>query len=323
MRTSAQLRKGERRLDSRILSGKVAIVTGAGRGIGRAHALHLAELGASIVVNDLPVNKAIQPAAYVVEEIRAAGGTAIVNLSNVAEMNAGRALIEHTLAEFGRLDILVNNAGILRDRMCFNMDEAEWDDVIAVHLKGHFAPTRFAAAHWRNLAKKKGAPVDATIIFTTSEAGFYGNTSQLNYAAAKAGIAAMTLVAARELDKYGVRCFAIAPRARTQMTEATFVGPKPAKGFDAWAVENVSPLVGFLCSEAARTYNGQVFVIGGGTLQLMCGYQPASAVAMDRKFSIDEIGRILPNLFQGRPRKPERIPVPVPILDQSCASNSS
>lgn len=302
---------------SALLSGKVAIVTGAGRGIGRAHALLLAGLGATVVVNDLAGGGPIQAAERVVEEIRAAGGTAVANFANVADMAGGRALIEQAVKEFGRLDILVNNAGILRDRMSFNMDEAEWDDVITVHLKGHFVPTRYATAYWRDLAKRRGAPVDGTVIFTTSEAGFYGNTTQLNYATAKAGIAAMMLVTAREMDKYGVRCFAIAPRARTQMTEGIFVGPKPKEGFDAWAVENVSSLVGFLCTEAAREYNGQVFVVGGGTLQLMEGWHTATAVEMDREWSVDEIARILPALFLERPRKLERIPVPVPILGEA------
>lgn len=297
-----------------VLSGKVAIVTGAGRGIGRAHALLLASLGAKVIVNDLAEGEPKRFAERVVEEIRATGATAVANFDNVAEMSGGRTLIEQALSEFGRLDILVNNAGILRDRMSFNMDEAEWDDVITLHLKGHFAPTRYAVAHWRDMAKTNGAPVDGTVIFTTSEAGFYGNTSQLNYSAAKAGIATMTLVAARELDKYGIRCFAIAPRARTRMTEGVFVGPKPDDGFDAWAVENVSPLVGYLCTAAANVYNGQVFVVGGGTLQLMAGWHAVATVEMDAEWSVDEIGLILPNLFRGQPRKPDSIPVPIPIL---------
>lgn len=297
-----------------VLSGKVAIVTGAGNGLGRAYALFLAGLGAKVVVNDLAGGEPIRAAERVAEEIRAAGGTAVANFANVAEMAGGRELIEHALGEFGRLDILVNNAGIVRDRMSYNMDEAEWDAVINVHLKGHFTPTRYATAYWRDMAKKNGLPVDGTVIFTTSEAGFYGNTSQLNYAAAKAGIAAMTLVTARELEKYGVRCFAIAPRARTQITEGVFVGPKPSEGFDSWAVENASPFVGFLCTEAAREYNGQVFVVGGGTLQLMAGWHAVATVDMDREWSVDEIGRIVPDLFRGRPRKPARIPVTSPIL---------
>lgn len=295
-----------------VLAGKVAIVTGAGQGIGRAHALHLASLGARVVVNDVAGGESVPAAERVVQEIRAAGGTAVANCADVARMAGARALIEQALGAFGRLDILVNNAGILRDRMLFNMDEGEWDDVMAVHLKGHFGPTRYAAAYWREQAKATGQPAGGTVIFTTSESGFYGNTSQFNYAAAKAGIAAMTLVAARELDRYGVRCFAIAPRARTQMTESTFAGPRPAAGFDAWAPENVSPLVGFLCTEAARAYNGQVFVVGGGTLQLMAGWHAVAAVAMDRPWTVEEIGRIVPELFRGRPPRPEPIPVPSP-----------
>lgn len=300
-----------------VLSGKVAIVTGAGNGLGRTYALLLAKLGAKVVVNDLAGGEPTRAAEMVTEEIKALGGTAVANFANAADMNGAQGLIEQAVSEFGRLDILVNNAGNLRDRMSFNMEEAEWDAVITVHLKGHFAPTRFAAAYWRDLAQSSGAPVDATVIFTTSEAGFYGTVSQINYSAAKAGIAAMTLVMARELDKYGVRSFAIAPRARTQMTEAKFVGPKRAEGFDAWAVENVAPLVGFLCTDAARAYNGQVFVVGGGTFQLMAGWHTAVAVKMDREWSIEEFSRIIPEIFRGRPLKPERVPVPVPILGES------
>jgi len=300
-------------MNSKVLAGKVAIVTGAGQGLGRAYALMLARLGAKVIVNDMAGGEPMRAAEFVAEEIRHKGGVAAANFANVAEMKGSQALIKQAVDEFGRLDILVNNAGIVRDRMMFKMEEAEWDDVIAVHLKGHFAPTRYAAEYWRGLAKRSSAPIDGTIIFTTSETGFYGTISQANYSAAKAGITAMMLVATRELEKYGVRCFAIAPRARTRMTEGTFVSSKPAEGFDAWDVKNVAPVVGFLCTDAAREYNGQVFVAGGGTLQLMAGWHTAAAVKMEREWSVDEIGQIIPDLFRGRPRKLECIPIPGPI----------
>src|SRR5438067_2583955 len=207
-----------------LLDGKVAVITGAGRGIGRTEALLLASEGASVVVND--VGAAVsgetseeRPAEEVVNEIKAAGGTALANFDDITSWEGGEGLINQATQELGGLDILVNNAGILRDRMSFNMDEADWDAVINVHLKGHFVPSRFASAYWRQKSKESGEPLNATIINTSSEAGLYGNAGQLNYGAAKAGIAAMTIILARELERFGVRSNAIAPRARTRMTE--------------------------------------------------------------------------------------------------------
>src|SRR2546423_2585818 len=241
-----------------LLDGKVAVITGAGRGIGRSEALLLASEGASIVVND--VGAAVtgegseeRPAQEVVNEIKAAGGTAAANYDDITTWDGGQRLIEQAIGELGGLDILVNNAGILRDRMSFNMDEADWDAVINVHLKGHFVPSRFAGAYWRQKSKESGEPQNAVIINTSSEAGLYGNAGQLNYAAAKAGIAAMTIVLARELERFGVRANAIAPRARTRLTETVagggFMDKKEDDAFDKFAPENVAAVVAWLASD--------------------------------------------------------------------------
>src|SRR5437016_11083406 len=219
------------------LDGKVAVVTGAGRGIGREHAIALAEAGAKIVVNDLGASLAGEgadtgPADDVVREIEALGGEAVANGENVADFAGAKRLIDRAIERLGRLDILVNNAGILRDRMLVNMEEHEWDAVVEVHLKGHFAPTRHAAAHWRERSKA-GDEVRARVINTSSPSGVFGNVGQANYGAAKAGIAGFTLIAAQELGRYGVTVNCIAPNARTRMTEAAFGElPPEAEGFD-------------------------------------------------------------------------------------------
>src|ERR671937_972630 len=228
------------------LDGKVAIVTGAGRGIGRSHALALARAGAKVVVNDLGAGLAGEgsdpgPAEQVVEEIRAARGEASTNGENVADFAGAGRLVRQAIDDFGRLDILVNNAGILRDRMLVNMEEDEWDAVIAVHLKGHFAPTRHAAAHWRERSKA-GEEVRARVINTSSPSGVFGNVGQTNYGAAKAGIAGFTLIAAQELARYGVTVNCIAPNARTRMTESAFGElPTIAGSFDPLDPANNSP----------------------------------------------------------------------------------
>src|SRR6266513_1099587 len=228
------------------LRGKVAIVTGAGRGIGREHALALARAGARIVVNDLGASLAGEgadagPAHDVVREIEALGGEAVADGENVADFAGAKRLVDGAVAAFGRLDILVNNAGILRDRMLVNMEEHEWDAVIEVHLKGHFAPTRHAAAHWRDRSKS-GEEVRGRVINTSSPSGVFGNVGQANYGAAKAGIAAFTLIAAQELGRYGVTVNCLAPNARTRMTEQTFGDmPKPEEGgFDPLSPSNIS-----------------------------------------------------------------------------------
>ena len=231
------------------LDGKVAIVTGAGRGIGRDHALALAKAGAKIVVNDLGGSTAGEgsdatPAQSVADEIKAAGGEATANTDNVADFSGAESMVKQAVADFGRLDILVNNAGILRDRMLVSMTEAEWDAVIAVHLKGHFAPTHHAATYWR-AQSKEGNQIHGRVINTSSPSGVFGNVGQSNYGAAKAGIAAFTIITAQELGRYGVTVNCLAPNARTRMTEDIFAGmPAPEAGqWDPLDPSNISPVV--------------------------------------------------------------------------------
>ncbi len=257
------------------LSGKVAVVTGAGRGIGRAHALALAAAGAKLVVNDLGAGLSgegadLSPAHEVVREIEAAGGEAVANGENVADFDGAERLVQQALDSFGRLDILVNNAGILRDRMLVNMTEAEWDAVIAVHLKGHFAPTRHAAAHWRERSKA-GEEVQARVINTSSPSGVFGNVGQANYGAAKAGIAGFTIIAAQELGRYGVTVNCLAPNARTRMTEETFDMEEP-EGWDPLDPANVSAVVVALCADEAQHITGQVFHVWGGAVNALRGW---------------------------------------------------
>ena len=276
------------------LDGKVAVVTGAGRGIGREHALALARAGAKIVVNDLGASLAGEgtdagPAHDVVREIQALGGEAVADGENVADFAGAKRLIDGAVAAFGRLDILVNNAGILRDRMLVNMEEHEWDAVIEVHLKGHFAPTRHAAAHWRERSKA-GDQVNARVINTSSPSGVFGNVGQLNYGAAKAGIVGFTLIAAQELQRYGVTVNAIAPNARTRMTEAAFGEiPPPENGFDAADPANNSPIVVALCADEARDITGQVFFIYGGVVNMLNGWEAGELFASDERWDPDAL----------------------------------
>jgi NAD(P)-dependent dehydrogenase (short-subunit alcohol dehydrogenase family) len=260
------------------LRGKVAIVTGAGRGIGREHALALARAGAKIVVNDLGASLAGEgadegPAHDVVREIEALGGQAVANGENVADFAGAERMVEQAIDRFGRLDILVNNAGILRDRMLVNMDEHEWDAVIEVHLKGHFAPTRHAAAYWRERSKA-GDEVRARVINTSSPSGVFGNVGQANYGAAKAGIVGFTLIAAQELQRYGVTVNALAPNARTRMTEAAFGEiAAPDGGFDPADPANNCAIVVALCADEAQEITGQVFFVFGGSVNMLRGWE--------------------------------------------------
>ena len=288
------------------LDGKVAIVTGAGRGIGRAEAILLAAEGARVVVNDLDTelegdSRDGSVAQQVVDEIVAAGGTAVANRDDVASWDGARNLVEQAISEFGELNVVVNNAGVVRDRMSFNMDEADFDLVIKVHLKGHFAVSRFAAAYWRDRIKAD-QPVYGRIINTTSEAGLWGTAGQANYAAAKGGIYSMTLTMARELERYRVTVNAIAPRARTRMTETLGGGFAGAaeEGFDDLAPENIAPVVGWLASEAAAKVSGQVFVVTGGRVHLIDGFRDASSVERTSRWTVADLAESQAELFGDR-----------------------
>ena len=253
-----------------LCAGRVAIVTGGGRGLGREYAVMLAEQGAKVVVNDLGSTAAgegadLSPAQQVVEEIKRSGGQAIVNGNDVSDWAGAKALIDDAINTFGRLDVLINNAGILRDRMMVNMTEAEWDAVIKVHLKGTFGPAHFAAAYWRDQAKS-GKPVDARIINTTSVSGIYGNPGQTNYGAAKAGIAAFTIIAARELRRYGITVNAVAPGALTRMTEDLGMGRGGEEEKAAMHPRWIAPIVTWLASPESAGVTGRVFEASGRVL---------------------------------------------------------
>lgn len=257
-----------------LLDGKVAIVTGAGRGIGRDHALAFAREGAKVVVNDLGGSAAGEgqdatPAQSVADEIKELGGEAVANYSNVADFEAAGEMVRQAVEEFGRLDVLVNNAGILRDRMLVSMSEAEWDAVIAVHLKGHFAPTHHAANYWREQSKA-GNQINGRVINTSSPSGVFGNVGQTNYGAAKAGIAAFTIIAAQELSRYGVTVNCLAPNARTRMTENIFAGMEAQEGaYDPLDPANISPVVVALSTDEAQNITGQCFFIYGSAVNVL------------------------------------------------------
>ena len=262
-----------------LLDGRTALVTGAGRGIGREEALLLAAEGAHVTVNDVDGAEA----AAVVAEITAAGGTARSNADDVSTWAGAEVAVGSTIeAGGGRLDVLVNNAGILRDSMSFSMDEDQWNDVVRVHLTGHAACAHFAGAHWRARAKDGDTDTGGRIVNTASESGLYGLVGQVNYAAAKAGIASMTIVLARELHKYGVTVNAIAPRARTRMTETVLGALLPDEGaFDEWDPANVAPVVAWLVSDVAAGITGQVFVVNGDKVHLMSGWHRTGRISND------------------------------------------
>ena len=277
------------------LEGKVALVTGAGRGIGRAHALALAEAGAKVVVNDVGASLAGEgsdatPAQSVVNEIVAAGGEAVASYDDVSDFGAAEQMIRRAIDRFGGLDILVNNAGILRDRMLVNMSEHEWDAVIAVHLKGHFAPTRHAAAYWRERAKG-GEALHARVINTSSPSGVFGNVGQSNYGAAKAAIAGLTLIAAQELQRYGVTVNCLAPNARTRMTEETFgelAAPEEGE-FDPLDPANMSPLVVALAADEAQDITGQCFFVWGGAVNVLQPWSGGELFAAEGRWDADDL----------------------------------
>ncbi|WP_375001524.1 SDR family oxidoreductase [Aeromicrobium sp. CTD01-1L150] len=304
-----------------VLDRQVVIITGAGRGLGRAHALEMAERGAAVVVNDLGASldgtgSQVGPADEVAEQVRRRGGLALVNGDDISEPDGAARLLEATLDAFGKVDVLVNNAGILRDRMLVNMSIEEWDAVIKVHLRGTFAPMSAVSRHWRELSKA-GRDVDGRIINTTSSSGIYGNAGQSNYGAAKAGIASMTIIAARELARYGVKVNAIAPAALTRMTQNLRPDRPvvPEGEFDPGAPDNVSPLVAWLASAAAKDVTGRVFNIRGGHVSIAEGWIAGPGVEENRRLDVEDLDAIVPNLLaKARPnampngRVPEEAP---------------
>ncbi|MDA2893202.1 SDR family oxidoreductase [Mycolicibacterium sp. BiH015] len=286
-----------------ILEGRVAIITGAGRGIGREHALLFAAQGAAVVVNDLGGSNTGEgidsgPAFDVVGEITAMGGRAVANTDNIADWDGAQGLVQQAIDSFGRLDVLVNNAGILRDAFIAGMAESQWDAVINVHLKGHFAMLHHAAEYWKNQSKSGDQPV-AAVINTASGSGLtLPNAGQANYGAAKAGIAALTLIAAEELERYGVRVNAIAPIARTRLTLATpgmgaLMAEPEDGGLDLFSPANISPLVAYLASEKCPL-TGQVYAVQGGAISVLKGWHDIDTIETDKVWEIDDIAARLP-----------------------------
>jgi NAD(P)-dependent dehydrogenase (short-subunit alcohol dehydrogenase family) len=295
-----------------LCEGRVVIVTGAGRGIGRAHALAFAAEGAKVVVNDLGVaadgsGSDAGPAQQVVDEIRASGGDAVANTDDIADWDGARSLVATAVDEFGDLHVLVNNAGFVRDRMFFTTSEDEWDAVIRVHLKGHFATARHAADHWR-ARSKAGDAVDGRIINTSSGAGLMGSVGQGAYSAAKAGIAALTLVQAAEMVRYGVTANAIAPAARTRMTETVFADKMaaPDSGFDHNDPANISPLVVWLGSADSREVTGRVFEVEGGIISVADGWQHGPQVDKGARWNPADVGTAVRELLA-------KAPAPAPV----------
>jgi NAD(P)-dependent dehydrogenase (short-subunit alcohol dehydrogenase family) len=293
-----------------LCKGRVVIVTGAGRGIGRSHALAFAREGAQVVVNDLGTDRAghgkdASTAQRVVDEIRELGGEAVVDTNDVSEWDSAAAVIRTALDAFGGLDVVVNNAGFVRDRMFVNSTLEEWDAVIKVHLRGHFCVTRHAVDYWRERSKQN-LPVDARIINTSSGSGLYGNVGQSAYAAAKGGIASLTLVEAAELRRYGIRVNALAPSARTRMTEAVFADrmQKPDSGFDIQDPDNISPLVVWLGSRESSSVTGRVFDVEGGRITLVDGWNDGPTADKHARWGPHEIGPAVHRLIaEQRPQR--------------------
>lgn len=292
-----------------LLDGKVAIVTGAGRGIGRGHALLLAQEGAKVVVNDFGgrfdgTGESKTPAEEVVGEIKAAGGEAVANYGNVVNFSDAKSMVDQAVEKFGQLNILVNNAGILRDKMIFNMTEDEFDAVIAVHLKGTFNCSRHACEYFRE-QHKAGNKLNGRIINTTSDAGMIGNAGQANYGSAKSGIATMTIIMSREMSKYGVTVNAVCPAARTRLTVdatpkfAAALGKKPPEGkFDEMAPENIAPMVTYLASDAARRVNGQVFGVYGGRIDVKQTWTSRASMSKSERWTPEELVDKVPELLK-------------------------
>ena len=296
-----------------LCDGRVVIVTGAGGGLGRSHALAFAREGALVVVNDIGTSREGEgasegPAQAVVEEIRALGGDAVANRDDIADFDGAGRLVQTAIDTFGRLDVVVNNAGFLRDRMLANMSVDEWDAVVRVHLRGHFCTSRHAVAYWRDQTKA-GESVDARIINTSSGAGLLGSVGQGNYAAAKAGIIGLTLNQSAEFARYGVTANAIAPAARTRMTEVAAMAEMmavPESGFDAMSPDNVSPLVVWLGSAESRDVTGRVFEVEGGVISVADGFQHGPRVDKGARWEPSEIGAVVSDLI-------EKAPAPAPV----------
>jgi NAD(P)-dependent dehydrogenase (short-subunit alcohol dehydrogenase family) len=295
-----------------LCDGRVVVVTGSGGGLGRAHALAFAAEGARVVVNDIGTSRegdgtSAGPAQTVVEEIRARGGEAVANSDDVADWEGAQRLVQTALDSFGRLDTLVNNAGFLRDRMLVGMSIEEWDAVIRVHLRGHFCPLRHASAYWRDQSKA-GEPVAARVVNTSSGAGLLGSVGQGNYAAAKAGIAALTVNAAAEMARYGITVNAIAPAARTRMTETVMADTMraPESGFDAMDPANVSPLVVWLGSAESGDVTGRVFEVEGGIISVADGWQHGPRIDKGERWEPTEIGDAVRDLIT-------KAPTPAPV----------
>jgi len=283
-----------------VLDGKVAIVTGAGQGLGRAHAITLAREGAAVLVNDVDVARAGSVAA----EIVAGGGQAAVNTGSVAQWDATKGVVDQAVETFGDLHIVVNNAGFLRDKMSFSMDEEEFDSVVAVHLKGHFCMCRHAGVWWRDQAKS-GATSPRRIVNTTSEAGLFGSAGQANYAPAKAGIVSLTWVFARELGRYGVTANVIAPRARTQMTAGqSFIAAPTDGSFDRYDPFHVSQAVAWLASDGTSHITGQVFVVIGGDVHRLAPFQVAASIHSDDGWTVETLTAAQRQLVGDEPVEP-------------------
>jgi NAD(P)-dependent dehydrogenase (short-subunit alcohol dehydrogenase family) len=299
------------------LDGRVAIITGAGRGIGREHALLFAAEGAKVVVNDLGgaadgTGGSLSPAEEVVAEIKGMGGEAIANGDNVADWEGGQRLINSAVEAFGDLDILVNNAGILRDRVLVNMTEQEWDAVVAVHLKGHFVPSRWAAAYWREQTKA-GIEKPRNMVHTSSTSGLFSNPGQTNYGAAKSGIATFSQIAAKELGRYGVKSNCIAPAARTRLTESTpglgdlVKAPDDAGTFDVWDPGNISPVVAYLAT-ADCPFTGETFFVQGGSVKRVQSWAFGPGVDRDDRWTVADLADAMKDLAAQPSQQADPIP---------------
>ncbi|MBW2269743.1 MAG: SDR family NAD(P)-dependent oxidoreductase [Deltaproteobacteria bacterium] len=286
---------------SKELEGKVAIITGAAEGLGKRHALQLASMGASVVVNDVGgtlegEGEDTSKAQAVVDEIEAAGGSAVTHHGDVSDWSAAEGMIQHAVDSFGGLDILINNAGIMRDQTIFNISEKDFDDVVRVHLKGHFAPTKFACNYWRAKSKAAGSPVFGRIVATSSEAFLFGSPGQPNYAAAKGGITAFTMGVAQLMLKYGVTANVVLPRARTRMTMSgptAAIFEKPAEGFDNFDPANCIPLFAYLCTERAARVSGQVFIAWGKEIKALHSPRPLETWNTEEAWTVDAVHQAL------------------------------